>query len=283
MWCALDPDSTEDLKSFSELIEAGRSAASQSAAEFRFPTLPPAQPADLVDSLRWYVAARLVIEGGFDPDWIRPRPPITVERDRDGLFLCHDPDAASPQRQTLLGGLNDAKPDVSVTIPTIGPVLALSLEGTESVAIGPGGVPELTGDLERTAGACVNVHMMHPALVYGFWHVVSANRVQDLTVFAPMGGLDDHGDHALRTGGEPAAGLQHYHDALARLSEREDIRDAPSCYEACALTLVQHGAGPGIASPLPTIRHRGRYSTTVGCFSGCTRSMIAALLTLRMP
>ena len=211
-----------------------------------FPTLPPAQPADLVDSLRRYAASRLVIEGGFNPDWIRPRPPITVERDRDGLILSHDLDAARPDRQTLLGGIKDAKPDVTVTIPNIGPVLALCLEGTESVAIGPGGFPELTGELERTAGACVNIHMMYPALVYGFWHVISANQVQDLAsdaVPVPVAGSDDRGDQALRTSGEPAGGLQRYHDALARLSERDDIRDAPSRYEACALTLAERGGG----------------------------------------
>ena len=214
----------------------------------RFPTILPVQPGDLVSSLRWYVASRLVIEGGFDPDWIRPRPPITVDRGRDGLFLSHDPDAASPDRQTVPGGLKEAKPDVTVAIPAIGPVLALSLGGTESVEIGPGRVPELTGGLERTAGACVNLHMTYPALVYGFWHVISASRVQDL---APVGDPGYYGDHALRRDGEPAAVLQRCHDALARLSERGGIRDAPSRYEACALTLVEPGAGPLQGIPYP--------------------------------
>ena len=115
--------------------------------EIHFPTIPPAQPGQLVSSLRRYVASRLVIEGGFDPDWIWPRPPITVNRDRDGLLLSHDPDAANADRLTLPGALKAAKPDVTVTIPTIGPVLALSLEGTESVAVTRDRVPELTGGL----------------------------------------------------------------------------------------------------------------------------------------
>ena len=218
------------------------------APGIRFPTIPPVQSGDLVNSLRWSVASRLVIEGGFDPDWIRPRPPITVDRDRDGLFLSHDPDAARPDRQTVPGGLKEAKPDVTVAIPNIGPVLAVSLEGTESGETGPGGVPELTGGLERIAGACVNLHMVYPALVYGFWHVISANRVQDL---ARVGGLDYHCDHSLRRNGESVAELQRYHDALARLSERGGIRDAPSRYEACALTLVDRGAGPLQGTPYP--------------------------------
>lgn len=211
----------------------------------RFPTVPPTQPGGLVKFLRWYVVSRLVIEGGFDPDWIRPRPPITVDRHRHGLLLAHDPDAAEPGRRTLPGALKAARPDVTVTIPTIGPVLALSLVGTEDVAVKHGRVPEITGGLERIAGACVNVHMIYPALVYGFWHVIGTSRIHDrvpAALPAPVASPGGHGDHARRNG-ELAAEIRRYHDALARLSEREDIRDAPSRYEACALTLVEHGAG----------------------------------------
>ncbi len=211
----------------------------------RFPTIPSARSADLVDSLRWYVASRLVIEGGFDPDRIRPRPPITVDRNRHGSFLSHDPDAAKPDRRTLPGALKAARLDVTVTIPAIGPVLALSLEGMEDVAVTRGRVPEITCGLERIAGACVNVHMIYPALVYGFWHVLGASQAQDLVPAAlpdPIGSPGNHGDHARRNG-ELAAEIRRYHDALARLSERDDILDAPSRYEACALTLLEHGAG----------------------------------------
>lgn len=189
-----------------------------------FPTVPTVPPADPVDSLRWYVASRLVIEGGFDPDWIRPRPPIAVERDLEGLLLTFDPDLATADRPTLPGALKAARPDVAVTIPAIGPVLALSLEVTESVAVSHDRVPEMTGALEPIAGAGVNLHMMYPALVYGFWHI-----------------LGDPGDRAARNG-ELAAEMRRYHDALARISGREGIRDDPSRYEACALTLVEFGA-----------------------------------------
>ena len=226
--------------------------------EIRFPTIPSGQSADLVDSLRWYVASRLVIEGGFDPDWIRPRPPITVDRNRHGSFLSHDPDAAKPGRRTLLGALKAARLDVSVTIPAIGPVLALSLEGMEDVGIARGGVPEITSELERIAGACVNLHMVYPALVYGFWHVLGKGQFHVLIPAALSdsdAGPGDHGDHSLRNGAH-AATIRRYHDALVRLSERDDIQDAPSRYEACALTLVKHGAGrhegvPNPAYPLP--------------------------------
>lgn len=113
---------------------------------------------------------------------------------------------------------------MAVTIPAIGPVLALSLEVTESVAVSHYRVPEMTGALERIAGACVNLHMIYPALVYGFWHI-----------------LGGPGDRAARNG-ELWAEVRRYHEALARISEREDIREDPSRYEACSLTLVEHGA-----------------------------------------
>lgn len=229
-------------------------AVGRPTPEIRFPTIPPAQPGQLVNSLRRYVANRLVIEGGFDPDWVWPRPPITVDRDRDGLLLSHDPEAANADRLTLPGALNAAKPDVTVTIPTIGPVLALSLEGMESVAVTRDRVPELTGGLERIAGACVNLHMIYPALVYGFWHVLGASQVQDLVAGAvpdPVGDPGYHGDHARTRTGELAVELRRYCDALARLSERGDIRDDPSRYESCALTLVEQGGGlqQGIPNP----------------------------------
>ena len=222
--------------------------------EVRFPIVPPAQPGQLVSSLRRYVANRLVIEGGFDPDWIWPRPPITVDRDRDGLLLYYGPDAANADRLTLPGALSAAKPDVTVTIPTIGPVLALSLEGTESVAVTRDRVSELTGGLERIAGACVNLHMIYPALVYGFWHVLGASRVRDLVPTAVpelVGDPGYHGDRARTGTGELAAELRRYHDAVARLSERGDIRDDPSRYEACAVTVVEQGAGPQKGIPNP--------------------------------
>lgn len=83
-------------------------------------------------ALHWYVACRLVIEGGFDPDRIRPRPPIAVERTRSGIFLHHDPGAAKSGERTILGGLKTKRLDVTVTVPTVGPALAVSLKGSHN-------------------------------------------------------------------------------------------------------------------------------------------------------
>ena len=193
-------------------------------------------PGERIGALQRHVACRLVIEGGFQPGRIRPRPPISVERNPRGAFLHHDPDAAKPGRRTLLGGLTTRKVDVVVTVADIGPVFAVSLKGTHF------GFDDAAEGLEGVAGGCVNLHMAYPALVYGFWHVVGVN---DDGVTRPARGRPTDGrrvriavDH--RGGGE----LNRYRDALRRLSERRDLRDDPSRYEACGLTLVRFDSGP---------------------------------------
>lgn len=178
---------------------------------------PGGMPGDRIRALRQYVACRLVIEGGFHPDRIRPRPPISVERNRRGAFLHHDPEVAKAGRRTLLGGLMTRKVDVTVTVADIGPVLAVSLKGTHL------GFDDAVEGLEGVAGRCVNLHKGYPALVCGFWHVVGVN--DDGVTRQARGGPTEgrRGRDALdhRERGE----LNRYRDALRRLSERRDLRD----------------------------------------------------------
>lgn len=192
-------------------------------------------------ALHWYVACRLVIEGGIDPDRIRPRPPITVERTRHGTFLHHDPGAARPGERTILGGLKTKRLDVTVTIPTIGPALAVSLKGSHNA------FRNLTNRMEEAAGDCTNLHMSYPALVYAFWHVLRANEADDpapVAHFRLKDGRYNVQDVAVLRGGALAEPIRRYRRALERLSDREDLRDHPSRYEACGLTLVKSMGGP---------------------------------------
>ena len=192
-------------------------------------------------ALHWYVACRLVVEGGFDPDRIRPRPPITVERSRHGALLHHDPGAAKSGERTILGGLKTKRLDVTVTVPAIGPVLAVSLKGSHNA------FRNLTNRMEEAAGDCTNLHMAYPALVYAFWHVLRANEADDpapVAHFRLREGRYDVHDMALLSGGQLTEPLQRYRRALERLSDREDLRDHPSRYEACGLTLVRTRGGP---------------------------------------
>lgn len=201
--------------------------------------------------LHWYVACRLVIEGGFDPRNIRPRPPIMVERQRQRRTLLHSPDAAKGGERTILGGLKTKQLDVTVTIPDVGPVLAVSLKGTTNA------FRNLTNRMEEAAGDCTNLHMAYPALVYGFWHVLRANEEEHPTEGGNVrlkDGAYDRQDVAILRGGQPLEAVERYSEALQRLSGRKDLREPPSKYEACALTLVrcrEGRDGTGVYSEFP--------------------------------
>ena len=63
-----------------------------------------------IKPLHWYVACRLVVEGGFDLDEIVPRPPFRVTRKGKRLVLVHDPG---------IGGGGERKLSVTARISTL--------------------------------------------------------------------------------------------------------------------------------------------------------------------
>ncbi len=175
-----------------------------------------------IKPLHWYVACRLVLEGGFHPDDVIPRPPFQVEGGEKNV-LVHDPKSGGTGELTVMGGLKTKKVDVTVCKPGIGPCVAVSLKGTLRAT------RNLTNRMEEAAGDCTNLHLMYPALVYGFLHVLRANR---------EGPGVDKADVAVLESGEADPTVVRYHDAMARLTAREDVRSAPSKYEAIAVALV---------------------------------------------
>jgi hypothetical protein len=54
------------------------------------------QSARHIRPLHWYVASRLVIEGGFRPDDITPRPPFTIRPQNRRLILDMMPSRVGP-------------------------------------------------------------------------------------------------------------------------------------------------------------------------------------------
>lgn len=197
-----------------------------------------------IKPLHWYIACRLCLEGGFDPDTIVPRPPFVV-RGRDsgtahGRLLRHDPGSGGWGEQTILGGLKTKQVDVVVCQPAIGPVIAVSVKGTLNA------FRNLTNRLEEAGGDCTNLHLTYPSLVYAFWSVMRANRAGRVPDNAPAllksrGGKFAPGDVAIMPDGKPARSIIRYHLALSGLARRSGIRDDVSKYEAMALTLVQVG------------------------------------------
>jgi hypothetical protein len=227
--------------------------------------LPNHQSARHIRRMHWYVACRLVIEGGFHPDTIKPRPPFDVqkrkEKGRLKAYLHYAPRLAGGGERTVLGGLKTKDVDVVVSLDGIGPCVAVSMKGMLNA------YRNLTNRLEEAVGDCTNLHISYPALVYGFLHLLRANREGPV----PENGesflnkakktnadvLDN--DVALRGNDEVATSIKRYHDALARLAGRRDMRDDITRYESMALVLVSpdettlgdaFAAYPPVESPL---------------------------------
>jgi hypothetical protein len=185
------------------------------------------QDQDHINQLHWHIAARLVIEGGFRPDDIVPRPPLRLEsttvRGQTRHLLIYDESAARPGEQTILGGLKTKNVDVVVCLKGIGPCLAISVKGTMNA------FRNLTNRMEEAAGDCTNLHIAYPTLVYGFLHAMRATREAE--------GVRPN-DVAIGRSGAVNEGILRYHDAMARLTARADLRNDVSRYESISLILV---------------------------------------------
>ena len=139
-----------------------------------------------IKPLHWYVACRLVLEGGFHPDEITPHPPfVVIERGGQRLVLF-DPDKATGGETTVLGGLKTKKVDIVVNKNGIGPVLAISCKGMT------GAFRNLTNRMEETVGECTNLHLTYPALVFGYLFVLRANQDPRTAMFERWSG-EKHG------------------------------------------------------------------------------------------
>lgn len=199
-----------------------------------------------IKPLHWYVACRLVLEGGFLPDEVTPRPPFTCRKRGGEDQLLFDPSVATGAERTVLGGLKTKNVDVVVTKPTLGPVMAVSVKGTI------GAFRNLTNRMEEAVGDCTNLHITYPAMIAGFVSVLRANRQQEeaaeevAPVSAPPGRQLSANDIAIQKGGEPVETIIRYHTALRELTGRRGIRDDASRYEAVAMALVESNVlGPG--------------------------------------
>lgn len=171
----------------------------------------------------WYVACRLVVEGGFHPDDITPHPPFKMEWKRKRWHLIHDVAKAGTGERPILGGLKTKNVDVVTVKDGIGPVMAVSVKGTLNA------FRNLTNRMEEAVGDCTNLHISYPILVYGFLHVLRANRASDTSL---------PNDLAFDKNGKIAASIVRYHDILTRLSGRNDLRDDLTKYEAVGMILA---------------------------------------------
>lgn len=207
------------------------------------------QSASHIKPLHWYVACRLVVEGGFDPDDIVPRPPFRVQKRSGKAPLLHfDAKLGEGGERTVLGGLKTKNVDVVVTREGIGPVLAVSCKGVT------GAFRNLTNRMEETIGECTNLHITYPALVLGYLVLLRANRQVEIALDDGLQAAEELGwagegtktltanDIAIEEGGDPVKSIVRFHNALRELVGRRGIRDDVSRYEAIGFGLVEmHG------------------------------------------
>lgn len=194
-----------------------------------------------VKPMHQYVAMRLVVEGGFLPEEVTPRPPLGATTSGSHIRLHVDEDASDTREETVLGGLKTKDVDVVVAKNRVGPVVCISVKGTG------GAFRNLTNRMEEAIGDCTNLHMTYPALVYGFLHLIKCNRAGDSDV------LPD--DVSVDANGCATDAVVRYHDVLAGLTGRQLVRNEISKYEAVALLMVDaaNGTGaPGAYAAFPT-------------------------------
>ena len=194
-----------------------------------------------IKPLHWYVACRLVIEGGFLPEEVTPRPPFAVQKldsPDKRLVLEHKPDSGGTGELTILGGLKTKDVDVAVTKRQIGPCIAISVKGTLNA------FRNLTNRMEEAIGDCTNLHISYPNLVYGFLHVLRANRegpraAADAAILqADREGKVAANDISLSHDDKPTDSIVRYHGVLLGLAGRDGIRDDITRYESLAVALV---------------------------------------------
>ena len=181
-----------------------------------------------IKPLHEYVTARLVLEGGFAPEDLLPRPPLRVIGGRGVGRLAYAHDRATSAEATILGGLKTKNVDIVVIKEGIGPVLAISCKGMT------GAFRNLTNRLEETIGECTNIHIGYPMLVFGYLFLARANRSDAAT--APN-------DVALTNGDMPVEALIRFHAALSQMTGRLGVRNDLSRYEAVGMGLVETRAG----------------------------------------
>jgi len=174
--------------------------------------------------LHEYVTSRLVLEGGFRPSELSPRPPLRTEEAGNLRRVAYAPQERTQTEATILGGLKTKKVDIVVSKDGIGPVLAISCKGMT------GAVRNLTNRLEETIGECTNIHLSYPTLVFGYLFLMRANREGENAALA---------DAAFDSQGRPLESIVRFHQALSGMTGRLNPRNDSGRYEAIAMALVE--------------------------------------------
>jgi len=183
-----------------------------------------------------YCATRLVLEGGFPPEWISPHPPFISSRKSNAVYeLKYAPEEADDSEARVLGGIKYKDVDVTVVVPGIGPALAISTKNTGNA------FRNLTNRMEEALGECTNVHLMYPGFVFGFLHLLRFRSASEA----------EKPDASFTDAGEPLPAITRYHEVLNSLSGRRLITDPVMRYEAVGLIIYSDSATSPVLKNFP--------------------------------
>lgn len=194
------------------------------AAARKFIEATATQSAEHIKPFHSYFSLRLVLEGGFLPEEVIPRPPLSPRYWDGSWSLTFDSDTSDSRELVVLGGMKSKRIDVVVKKEGIGPVLAISVKGTKNA------FRNLVNRAEEAIGDCANIHLMYPGLVYGFAHFLQATKASKPDV--------KPNDIALDGNGEPVPAIKAYGNGLEGLTSRRFIRNDYARYEAVGLALI---------------------------------------------
>ena len=191
-----------------------------------------------IRALHSYCATRLILEGGFPPEWVIPRQGFSSDKVNNSDYrLRVSPEAEDTSEHRVLGGIKYKDVDVTVLVPGLGPALAISGKSTGNA------FRNLTNRMEEALGECTNVHLMYPGLVFGFLHLIKFAKESEVGS-VPDASFDEHD--------QPLPAIRRYHDVMLALGGRSTITDPGMRYEAVGLLVYRSTAsGPAIWKTYP--------------------------------
>jgi len=185
------------------------------------------QSQEHIKPIHAYCAARMVLEGGFLPEWVYPKQSFASKKVTNGVYeLSANPAPKSSSERRVLGGIKYKDIDVTVLVPGLGPALGISAKSTGNA------FRNLTNRMEEALGDCTNIHLMYPGFVFGFLHLIRFNRVSD--------GVSIQ-DASFDKANQPLPSIQRYHEVLVALSGRSTITDPGMRYEAVGMLVYRCG------------------------------------------
>lgn len=172
-----------------------------------------------------YCAARLILEGGFPPEWVLPRQALASKKVNNAVYeLGSARKVKGVAEQRVLGGIKYKNVDVTVVVPGLGPALGISGKSTGNA------FRNLTNRMEEALGECTNVHLMYPGFVFGFLHLIRFGKVSEVGNTQDAS-FDEHN--------QPLPAIRRYHEVLVALAGRNSITDPGMRYEAVGLLVYR--------------------------------------------